>query len=60
MIEVHGQYEEYLNTVRGELLDEVEGTSLYECRIDLKKLQPEILLKVGLLKNSDPNYWDTN
>ena len=46
MIEVNGQYEEYLMTVRGELLEEVEGTSLYECRIDLKKMQSEILLKV--------------
>jgi len=46
MIEVHGQYEEYLMTVRGELLEEVEGTSLYECRINLKKMQSEILLKV--------------
>ena len=49
MIEVHGQHEEYLLTVRGELLDEVDGTSLYECRIVLKKLQPEIFLKVSLL-----------
>ena len=49
MIEVHGQHEEYLMTVRGELLDEVDGTSLYECRIVLKKLQPEIFLKVSLL-----------
>lgn len=46
MIEVHGQYEEYLMTVRGELLEEVEGTSLYECKIDLKKMQSEIILKV--------------
>lgn len=48
MMEVYGQYEEYLTTVRGELLDEIEGSSLYECRIDLKKLQSEILLKVNL------------
>lgn len=46
MIEVHGQYEEYLMTVRGELLDEVDGSALYECRIDLPKMQSEILLKV--------------
>lgn len=45
-MEVHGQYEEYLATVKGELLDEVEGTSLYETKIDLKKLQSELLLKV--------------
>ena len=46
MIEVYGQHEEYLSTVRGEYLDEIEGSSLYECRIDLKKLQSEVLLKV--------------
>ncbi|XP_046441448.1 uncharacterized protein LOC124192277 [Daphnia pulex] len=52
MIEVHGQYEEYLMTVRGELLEEVEGTSLYECRIDLKKMQSEIILKFCKLKEA--------
>lgn len=50
MIEVHGQYEEYLMTVRGELLDEVDGSALYECRIDLPKMQSEILLKVVYIR----------
>lgn len=49
MIEVHGQCEEYLMTVRGELLDDVDGSPLYESRIDLKKMQSEILLKVLLI-----------
>ncbi|KZS18723.1 Uncharacterized protein APZ42_015275 [Daphnia magna] len=52
MIEVHGQYEEYLMTVRGELLDEVDGSALYECRIDLPKMQSEILLKFCKLKEA--------
>ncbi|KAI9562048.1 hypothetical protein GHT06_013013 [Daphnia sinensis] len=50
VIEVHGQYEEYLMTVRGELLDEVDGSALYECRIDLPKMQSEIFLKFCKLK----------
>ncbi|XP_057381872.1 uncharacterized protein LOC130704467 [Daphnia carinata] len=52
MIEVHGQYEEYLMTVRGELLEEVDGSALYECRIDLPKMQSEILLKLCKLKEA--------
>lgn len=49
MIELYGQCEEYISTIKGEHLDEVDGTSLYECRIDLKKLQSEVLLKVILI-----------
>ena len=49
-MEVHGQYEEYLQTIKGELLDEVEGSSLYKTRIDLKRLQSELLLKVPYTK----------
>lgn len=45
-IEVYGQCEEYLQTVKGDLLDEVDGSPLYECKADLKKLQSEISLKV--------------
>lgn len=48
MIEVYGQYEEYITSVKGELLDEIDDTSLYECTIVLKKLQTEIILKVCL------------
>lgn len=48
-MEVYGQCEEYLSTIKGDLLDEVEGSSLYEVKIDLKKLQSEILLKVCIL-----------
>jgi hypothetical protein len=46
MVEVYGQFEEYLSTHKGEQLDEVDGTYLYECRVDLKKLLSEVLLKV--------------
>lgn len=46
VIEIYGEHEEYISTCKGELLDDVEGSSLYECRIQLKKLQSEILLKV--------------
>ena len=50
MIEVYGQFEEYLQTSKGDQLDEVDGTYLYECRVDLKKLQSEVLLKVIFMK----------
>lgn len=43
-MEVFGQFGEYLMTAKGELLD--EDTSLYETKIDLKRLQTELLLKV--------------
>lgn len=46
-MEVYGQYEEYLTTIRGEFLDEMEGSSLYECRVEFKQVQSEILLKVS-------------
>lgn len=44
-MEVFGQFGEYLMTAKGELLD--EDTSLYETKIDLKRLQTELLLKVN-------------
>lgn len=50
MIEVYGQFEEYLQTNKGDQLDEVDGTYLFECKIDLKKLHSEVLLKVIHLK----------
>lgn len=49
---MYGQHEEYLFTIKGDLLDEVDGTSLYDCRINLKKLQSEILLKVKTFKDN--------
>jgi len=47
IFEVYGDYGEYISTTKGDLLDDVEGSCLYECRMDFKKPQSEILLKVS-------------
>merc|ERR1712071_437055 len=51
IFEVYGDYGEYISTTKGDLLDDVEGSCLYECRMDFKKPQSEILLKC--LKSKD-------
>ena len=48
MMEIYGEHEEYIALLKGELLDEIDGTHLYECQIKLNKLQSEITFKVYL------------
>ena len=46
VLEIYGNHEEYILTSKGDLLDDIDGTLLFENRIQLTKLQPEVLLKV--------------
>lgn len=61
MVEVYGQHGEYLQTVRGALLDNIDNTPLYENHIKLSKWQSEVLLKVfQLFPNKQPTIENTN